>query len=206
MTSSTEPGCGKPGKQAEFVMAALNKYERLLTRYATRLLSGDLSAARDVVQHVFLKLCEKDCRTIEDRLAPWLYTVCRNRSIDLIRGRNNEEQLDQTDIPANRDRNGTSQLVNPARIVEEADFFDKLRSLIDELPETQREIVELWSHGFTSQEIGQITGIKPGTVRTSMHRAVKQLKSHETVRRWLGELKEEKDVVSPPSDRFRKAH
>ena len=129
MTSSIKR---EQDRQSRFVMDALDKYERPLTRYAARLLSADLSAARDVVQHVFLKLCEQDRQTIEDRVAAWLYRVCRNRAVDVIRGRSGEEQL-ATDDVFQPSQNGQLAESNPATIVEEAEFSEKLRSLIDEL-------------------------------------------------------------------------
>ena len=53
--------------------------------YAQRLLGncnvGTTSdESRDVVQFVFLRLCDQSPDQIGDRLAQWLYTVCRNRA------------------------------------------------------------------------------------------------------------------------------
>lgn len=183
-------------RQSKFVMAALDRYERPLTRYAQRLLAGDLTAARDVVQHGFLKLCEQDYRTIEDRVAPWLYAVCRNRAIDLMRVRKHEEQLDETQL-ARRGRNGHLAGGNPARIIEETETLAQIRCLINQLPESQREIVELWSQGFTSKEVGEIVGKNSGAVRIALHRTVKQLRCHESVRTWLSDHQVSEPPKSP---------
>src|SRR4051794_796992 len=67
-----------PDERREWVLAALEQFEGRLTRYAQRL-TCDLDKARDVVQYVFLKLCDQSPKQIENRLAQWLYTVCRNR-------------------------------------------------------------------------------------------------------------------------------
>jgi RNA polymerase sigma-70 factor (ECF subfamily) len=37
------------------------------------------------VQDTFLKLWQTDPDTVNGRLAPWLYTVCRNRAVDVCR-------------------------------------------------------------------------------------------------------------------------
>src|SRR5205085_12417255 len=58
----------------EWVLAALDKFEARLLRYAKRLLA-DADQARDVVQFVFLRLCDQSAEKIGDRLAQWLYTV-----------------------------------------------------------------------------------------------------------------------------------
>lgn len=165
----------------EFVMNTLEQHERALTRYATRLLGGDLASGRDVVQHAFLKLCQQDHVDLQDRVAPWLYRVCRNRAIDLMRGRNNQQQLDETACLLSV--NGFA----PSESLEQQDLVEHLKNLIDQLPTAQQEIVELWSNGFSSQEVGEIVGKKAGSVRTTLHRALQALRDHESVRRWLGE-------------------
>ena len=63
---------------------ALERFERPLTAYARRL-TGDLDAARDVVQDAFLKLCQRPFQPNDPRLGPWLFRVCRNRAIDHLR-------------------------------------------------------------------------------------------------------------------------
>jgi len=196
MTTSNVSQSEQQTRQSKFVMAALDRYERPLTRYAQRLLGGDLATARDVVQHGFLKLCEQDHQTLEDRVAPWLYSVCRNRAIDLMRGRKREEPFDETQV-SGLGHNGHVPDGNPARIIEEAEILAQIRRLIDDLPEWQQEIVELWSQGFTSQEVGEIIGKNSGAVRIALHRAVKQLRCHASVRTWLNDHQAPESMKSP---------
>src|SRR5947207_7421301 len=74
----------------EWVLAALDQFEARLLRYAQRLL-GNLDESRDVVQFVFLRLCDQSPEKIGDRLAQWLYTVCRNRAMDVLRASGREK-------------------------------------------------------------------------------------------------------------------
>src|SRR5439155_5640299 len=74
----------------EWVLAALDQFEARLLRYAQRLL-GNLDESRDVVQFVFLRLCDQSPAKIGDRLAQWLYTVCRNRALDVLRASGREK-------------------------------------------------------------------------------------------------------------------
>ena len=196
MTTSNVSPSEQQTRQSKFVMAALDRYERPLTRYAQRLLGGDLATARDVVQHGFLKLCEQDHQTLEDRVAPWLYSVCRNRAIDLMRGRKREEPFDETQV-SGLGHNRHVPDGNPARIIEEAEILAQIRRLIDDLPEWQQEIVELWAQGFTSQEVGEIIGKNSGAVRIALHRAVKQLRCHASVRTWLNDHQAPESMKSP---------
>ena len=68
----------------EWIEAALTRYERPLVSYTQRI-TGDLERARDVVQDAFTRLCAQEPGKLDGRLAPWLYTVCRNRALDVVK-------------------------------------------------------------------------------------------------------------------------
>src|SRR5438132_1705975 len=76
---------GKPNEvDAAWVRSAVERFEGPLILYASRVL-GDAEAARDVVQDTFLRLCAQTRAQVDGRLAEWLFTVCRNRSLDVLR-------------------------------------------------------------------------------------------------------------------------
>ena len=75
-----------------WVKDAVARFEGPLLLYATRLLR-DAETARDVVQDTFLKLCASDFASIDGHLAEWLFTVCRNRALDVLRKENRMTQL-----------------------------------------------------------------------------------------------------------------
>src|SRR5438876_33202 len=88
---------GGPGNgRVDWIAEAVERYEAPLSRYAARLVR-DTDRARDVVQDTFLRLCRQDRRAIDGDLGPWLYTVCRNRAVDVLRKDRREEPLDQVD-------------------------------------------------------------------------------------------------------------
>ena len=72
-----------PPDRATWLEAVVARYERPLCQYAYRL-TGNFDAARDAVQDTFLRLCRAGVLE-EARTAPWLFRVCRNRCIDLLR-------------------------------------------------------------------------------------------------------------------------
>lgn len=180
----------------QWVLAALDQYESRLVRYATRLL-GDADQARDVVQFAFLRLCDQSKDAIGDRLAQWLYTVCRNRALDLLRekagwalptkngpacpvpaaGLNNERDGGQNPPyePASREH-------DPADMAEQGELHALLRVLVAGLPENQREAIDLWADGFRYRQIAAITGHEEGHVRVLVHRGLKALREHPRVR------------------------
>lgn len=75
-----------PLVRAAWVADILRQFEGPLLSYATRL-TGDPHQACDVVQDVFMRLLEQDAAQIRGREAAWLYTVCRNRAMDVHRRR-----------------------------------------------------------------------------------------------------------------------
>src|SRR5437899_2147052 len=73
--------------KAEWIRSVLERYEGPLTRYAAQI-TGSVERARDVVQDTFLKLCGQEPDQVESYLDEWLFTVCRNRALDVQRKEN----------------------------------------------------------------------------------------------------------------------
>src|SRR5262245_57015041 len=71
----------------------LSNYAGRLMRHAHRYLR-DAEQARDVVQDTFLRLWQHDdLAALDGRLPQWLFTVCRNRALDLRRQRARVERI-----------------------------------------------------------------------------------------------------------------
>jgi RNA polymerase sigma factor (sigma-70 family) len=83
--------------KADWVHAALRQYEGSLVRYAAQI-TGDLDRARDVVQDTFLRLCHEPQSKVEPHLAQWLFKVCRNRALDVLRKESRMKTLDETEM------------------------------------------------------------------------------------------------------------
>src|ERR1043165_2813009 len=69
---------------AEVVRGAVREFESPLLLYAFRLLK-DEQEAQDVVQETFLRLCSQDTAELEGRISVWLFSVCRNLCMDMVR-------------------------------------------------------------------------------------------------------------------------
>ncbi len=189
----------------EWVIVALDQFEGRLLRYAQRLL-GDLDEARDVVQFVFLRLCDERPEEIGERLAPWLYKVCRNRCVDVVRAKHVgwDKAAQAADGPPQSGfgtpvgrRPGEPGLVppysreiDPADSVEQTELHALVRMLVEVLPTGQREALDLWADGFTYGEISHITGREEGHVRVLVHRGLKSIREHPQVRALMQEDEE----------------
>jgi len=162
------------------ILAVLAEHEGPLTRYAQRLVGGDLNLARDVVQHVFLQLCRLELRPLPDPLAAWLFTVCRNQAIDVMRSRGRLASLED-----DQGQEGPGREADPADALETKDACEQVRRVVSELGARQREVVNLWSEGFGYREISGIVGVTEGNVRVLIHRAFQTIRRHPDVARLL---------------------
>ena len=177
----------------EWVLAALDQFEGRLLRYAQRLI-GNLDESRDVVQFVFLRLCDQSPEKIGDRLTQWLYTVCHNRALDVLRASGREKAnghaawAPSTEL---KERGGHSppygRESDPADSAEEAELHAILRLLVAALPGGQREAIDLWSDGFSYQQIAEITSQKEGHIRVLVHRGLKAIREHPQVRAMIAD-------------------
>lgn len=169
-----------PDRKA-FILSALDEYEQPLTRYAMRMLGSksNFETAKDAVQHTFLKLCEQDLDSLSHKVGPWLYRVCRNRIIDLLRskGRNTESWPESFQV--------CDSTPGPAEKAEQADFYRRLSVLIGTLSGMEREVIELWSQGFPHSEIANILKKSNESVRVGLYRGMKKLRQHPEVTEWL---------------------
>ncbi|MFO0892248.1 MAG: sigma-70 family RNA polymerase sigma factor [Isosphaeraceae bacterium] len=147
------------------------RFEGPLLLYATRLL-GDSETARDVVQDTFLRLCGQDRVRVGDHLAEWLFTVCRNRALDVLRKEHRMTQL--KDDQVSRCLNSAP---GPAEAAESHDLGARVLALMESLPNNQREVLRLkFQNGFSYQEISRISGHSVSNVGYLIHAGIKTLR------------------------------
>ena len=120
--------------------------------------------AEDVYQEVFLRLLRDDTDfRDEEHLKAWLLRVTLSRCADLRRS-------------AWFRRTAPMEAAADAAVPEAASSGE-LWQAVRALPDDQRTAV--WLHyveGYRTEEIAQMVGCSPVTVRTRLHRARKQLK------------------------------
>jgi RNA polymerase sigma-70 factor (ECF subfamily) len=158
-----------------FLLAALERYERPLIRYAMGVLP-DLDQARDIVQDVFIKLSRNLATLDRERLAPWLFTVCRNRALD-------HQRKHQRMIPMETEVLDleSSPTPGPSAGLEEKETTWQIRRWIAQLPDKQREAVRMkFISGLSYKEISEVLKTSVGNVGTLIHLGVTTLRE-----RWL---------------------
>jgi len=155
-----------------WIRAAVERYEGKLLRYAQHM-TGNLELAREVVQDTFLKLCNETPAEVDPRLAPWLFTVCRNRAVDVIRKEKRmksitQQQAEQEPAPGDSAPAAAENRENAIHVLQ----------LVDGLSENQREVIRLkFQSGLSYREISEITSLSVSNVGYLLHTAVQRIRT-----------------------------
>ena len=150
---------GEKGADSVWIEQALERYERPLFRYALRL-TGDPDGARDIVQDTFMRLCRAERLKVEKGLAAWLYTVCRNRALDLMRREKRMGKLDEAATAAPGDRGN-----GPAADTERQQLGAMVAEALGTLSDQHQEAFRLkFQDDLSYREIGRVMGVSLGQV------------------------------------------
>lgn len=157
--------------KAEWVKTALERFEGPLIRYAARI-TGDIDRARDVVQDTFLRLCATDRAKVDGHLAAWLYTVCRNRAIDVSRKERRMVALDEAHAGL-----GTAPDPSPSATAERRDAQNQVSVVVGTLPENQQEVIRLkFQDSMSYRQISEVMGLSVSNVGYLIHTAIKTIR------------------------------
>jgi RNA polymerase sigma factor (sigma-70 family) len=156
---------------AAWIREVLERHERPLTLYASRLL-GDVERARDVVQETFLRLLNQNKSEREECKAVWLFTVCRNLCFDVRRKESRMSVLNEESASST-----PSTAASPQELAETADSVSRAFEVIQALPEKQQEVLRLkFQHGLSYKEIASVTQDSIGNVGWLLHEGLKGLR------------------------------
>lgn len=155
----------------KFIEQAVTDYESALIGYATTLLN-DSDLARDVVQDTFIRLCQQDIENVRDHLKSWLFTVCRNRTLDLLRKNKRVQALEESQW-----EKITTSDPQPDEKSERHELFSQLQIYLDRLTDNQREAIILkFQQDLSYREIQAITGLTTGNIGFLIHTGLKRLR------------------------------
>jgi RNA polymerase sigma-70 factor, ECF subfamily len=144
------------------------RYVRSVFGLALRRLR-DRQRAEDAVQETFAAVWRsaRSYRPERGPAAPWLYAVARNAVVDRQRARH-EPPSEVPDTPSGE--------LGPADRAESSFVAWRVHRALEELPEKEREVLELAYWGELSQsEIAEYLHIPLGTVKTRTRSALARL-------------------------------
>ncbi len=157
------------GAELAALGAVVARFEAPLLRHAAHILR-DADRARDVVQDTFLRLWESEIDPDDPRLKSWLFTVCRNRAIDVLR---RDARLTLVaELPE-----------TPATVVEASEEIDRAVSevfeqIADMSPKRARVLEMRFRDGHSYRRIAELTGMSVSHVGVVIHKSVAALKKH----------------------------
>ena len=148
----------------------LDRYRAPLFGFLARRI-GDAASAEDLFQETWLRVVRARARyDPQRRFSTWLFQIANNLCRDLFRRRGSENRVREAmravaDISA---RQRTSPALD-ARL----DVAARLARLPDRL---RAVIVLRYFHQMPEREIAEVVGVRPGTVKSRLHSAVKMLR------------------------------
>lgn len=163
----------------------MQRYQDKVWSLVYRML-GNRHEAEDVAQEVFVTVFKSiDSFRGESKFSTWLYRIaanqCKNRLKYLgRRGRRGGEAFDEAterELQRARDQGMVPSLAGPDQVLEGVQLERIMQQGIASLDEEHRVLIILRDvEELSYEEIGQITGLPEGTVKSRLHRARLALK------------------------------
>jgi len=165
------------GGDVEAVAAVMERYQHRLYRYLLRLLR-EPATAEDLFQQTWIKVMER-IRSFDPShsFEGWLFAMARNLAIDYLR-RYRPESIDEP-LPSGDSRAALLPASGPdvlSQLLAEERAAGLARS-VSKLPLVFREVLTLrFEEEMRLEEIATVLALPLGTVKTRLHRALKQLR------------------------------
>jgi RNA polymerase sigma-70 factor (ECF subfamily) len=169
------------GGQLDAFEEVFRRNKDLLYRFLLRL-AGSEAIAQDISQQAWLKILElaregRYRRDVKASFRTFLFTLARNRYFDEYRRRHEATHSESLHEYLERDGDPSGDsLLDPSRIVSDANVRAKIEAAVLGLPTEQHEVISLWLQGFSLTEVAQITGAPWHTVVSRKSYAMKKLK------------------------------
>ena len=162
-------------RDAEALSDLYDRFSGVLLALIHRVVGG-AGDAEEVLQEVFIQVWNQADRYDRSRssVSSWLSLITRSRSIDRLR---KNQVKDRTAQAAFAEDSRTDTSPQGVRNVLYLERRRRVREALDELPDAQRQVIELaFFGGMTQSEIAESTGIPLGTVKTRTLLAMKKLR------------------------------
>lgn len=131
--------------------------------------------ADEILQETYVRIWRHAGAFDPERASPitWMVSIARNRALDEVR---KVAPLQLDDHPETEDIRDPQILALDSLLAGEE--IDRLQACLDALEPERRDLVKLaYLEGLSREELGQRLGHPAGTIKTWLHRSLKQLKS-----------------------------
>src|SRR4051812_9647793 len=150
----------------------MRRFELPLLQFAVRI-TGDRERARDIVQETFVQFERNGAKAgLNGEPATWLFTVCRNRALNVCR--KEKRMLFLEDEPT---ETRPDEQPMPYEHLEQKEAAGFLLKIVATLPPRQQEVIQLkFQSDLTYDEIAEITKTTANNVGVLIHTALKTLR------------------------------
>lgn len=157
--------------ETKWIRSALSEYEGALIRYAVHI-TRDIEQAREVVQDTFLRLCSQKPSRLHDHLAQWLFTVCRNRALDVRRKERRMTALGDLEVGTDAD-----DAPEPSLLVQRQEQLGRVLEIMRTLSPNQQEVLRLkFQNDLSYKQISRITKLSVTNVGFLIHTGLKTIR------------------------------
>lgn len=156
----SEPDCGE----------IYSQYRKKVFGYAYSRL-GNAAEAEDIVQTVFLKICNSISGYDEKRatLSTWIYTITRNTVYSYLSKKRVHTEVALTD-------DLKVQGEDAEEYVEKSEALSALADALETLPSEERDaVILIYYHGKSKNEVAEILGITYAQARYLHDKALSRL-------------------------------
>ncbi len=149
------------------------KHRDAIYSFALRML-GDREQAYDAAQETFIRAYTRlDTFDQSRRFRPWLFAIAANICSDLLRRRRDRDITLGADSAIHA--LATDDMA-PPEAAAKRDLQRTVAAALQHLAQAERTVVILKHiHGFTYEEISEMTGMPVGTAKSHAHRARRKL-------------------------------
>src|SRR5262245_52693707 len=135
---------------------------------------ADAGTAEDLAQETLLTVWRKAALYADERgsMTTWVFTIARNLRIDRLR-----REMPFQELPEWRLAEPSSE-AQPDEVLAEKERQERVRAALAELPEDQREVVQLsFLEGLSHSEIAERLALPLGTVKSRMRIAYQKVRT-----------------------------
>ncbi|MBO6580965.1 MAG: sigma-70 family RNA polymerase sigma factor [Thalassospira sp.] len=129
--------------------------------------------SEDALQDIYVRIWQKagDFEPGRASIITWMATIARNRAIDIVRRQRPEADIEDADIDT---------LISSDSAFDQMAVADEMRQLdhcLNDLEDDRQQIVKLaYLEGWSRAELAERFAQPVGTIKTWLHRSLRQLK------------------------------
>jgi RNA polymerase sigma factor (sigma-70 family) len=152
--------------QQKWFRKVMLEYEGRLIRYTKKIIK-DEQVAQEIVQNCFLKLWKGGKKSLECKIPPWLYLVCRNEAFDQFKKNKRQQSSEVTGEEYFLIECDKEQQVMKSQIFKYIQYLSSKH---------QEVLVLKFQEGMSYKEISEVMKISSSHVGLLIHEGIKQLR------------------------------